>query len=48
MRVELSPPESVTEPRLWVRHDQAFTVIEWNASFPPRKRLLVTRGVLAR
>jgi nitronate monooxygenase len=23
-------------------------VIEWNASFPPRKRLHVTRGVLAR
>ena len=35
MRVELFPPESVTEPRHWVRHDQAFAMmlgpgsIEW-------------------
>src|SRR4029453_2232044 len=27
MRVELFPPESVTEPRHWVRHDQAFAMI---------------------
>jgi hypothetical protein len=25
MRVELFPPDSDTEPRHWVRHDQAFT-----------------------
>jgi AraC family transcriptional regulator len=37
MRVELFPPESVTEPRHWVRHDQAFAMmlrpgsIEWGA-----------------
>jgi AraC family transcriptional regulator len=37
MRVELFPPESVTEPRLWVRHDQAFAMmlgpgsIEWGS-----------------
>jgi AraC family transcriptional regulator len=27
MRVELFPPESVTEPRHWVRHDQAFAMM---------------------
>ncbi len=37
MRVELVPPESVTEPRHWVRHDQAFAMmlrpgsIEWGS-----------------
>src|SRR5712672_993140 len=37
MRVELFPPESVTEPRHWVRHDQAFAMmlgpgsIEWGS-----------------
>src|ERR1700687_6312917 len=37
MRVELFPPESVTEPRHWVRRDQAFAMmlrpgsIEWGA-----------------
>jgi hypothetical protein len=37
MRVELFPPESATEPRLWVRHDQAFAMmlgpgsIEWGS-----------------
>jgi AraC family transcriptional regulator len=37
VRVELFPPESVTAPRLWVRHDQAFAMmlgpgsIEWGS-----------------
>jgi AraC family transcriptional regulator len=37
MRVELFPPESATEPRHWVRHDQAFAMmlqpgsIEWGS-----------------
>src|SRR4029077_20030242 len=37
MRVELFPPESITEPRHWVRHDQAFAMmvrpgsIEWGS-----------------
>jgi AraC family transcriptional regulator len=37
MRVELFPPDSVTEPRHWVRHDQAFAMmlrpgsIEWGS-----------------
>ena len=37
MRVELFPPESVTEPRLWIRRDQAFAMrlepgsIEWGS-----------------
>jgi AraC family transcriptional regulator len=37
MRVEVFPPESVTEPRHWVRHDQAFAMmlrpgsIEWGS-----------------
>src|ERR1700759_4024166 len=37
MRVELFPPDSATEPRHWVRHDQAFAMmlgpgsIEWGS-----------------
>src|SRR5215469_751027 len=37
MRVELVPPDSITEPRYWVRHDQAFAMmlapgsIEWGS-----------------
>ena len=37
MKVELFPPESVTEPRHWARHDQAFAMmlgsgaIEWGS-----------------
>ena len=37
MRVELFPPDSETEPRHWVRHDQAFAMmlgsssIEWGS-----------------
>jgi hypothetical protein len=37
MRVELFPPDSDTEPRHWVRHDQAFAMmlgtgsIEWGS-----------------
>ncbi len=37
MKVELVPPDSETEPRHWVRHDQAFAMmlgpgsIEWGA-----------------
>jgi AraC family transcriptional regulator len=27
MRVELFPPDSVTEPRHWVRYDQAFAMM---------------------
>jgi AraC family transcriptional regulator len=35
MKVDLVPPDSDTEPRYWVRHDQAFAMmlgpgsIEW-------------------
>src|SRR3984957_16089710 len=38
MRVELVPPDSLTEPRHWVRHDQAFAMmlgpgsIEWGST----------------
>jgi AraC family transcriptional regulator len=32
MRVEIFPPESVTEPRHWVRHDQAFAMMLGNGS----------------
>jgi AraC family transcriptional regulator len=37
MKIELFPPDSVTEPRHWVRHDQAFAMmlgtgsIEWGS-----------------
>ena len=37
MKVELFPPDSDTEPRHWVRHDQAFAMmlgqgsIEWGS-----------------
>jgi hypothetical protein len=37
MRVELFPPESLTEPRHWLRHDQNFAMmlgpgsIEWGS-----------------
>lgn len=37
MKVESVPPDSVTEPRHWVRHDQAFAMmlgpgsIEWGS-----------------
>jgi AraC family transcriptional regulator len=40
MRVELFPPDSDTEPRHWVRHDQAFAMmlgpgsIEWGSKRP--------------
>ena len=27
MKVELFPPDSDTEPRHWVRHDQAFAMM---------------------
>src|SRR6266404_3589027 len=47
MKVELFQPESVTEPRHWVRHDQAFAMmlrpgsIEWGAKrgVLPRRKL---------
>jgi AraC family transcriptional regulator len=37
MKIEFFPPDSVTEPRHWVRHDQAFAMmlgtgsIEWGS-----------------
>src|SRR6202050_3293101 len=37
MKVELFPPDSATEPRHWIRHDQAFAMmlgpgsIEWGS-----------------
>jgi AraC family transcriptional regulator len=44
MRVELFPPESVIEPRHWVRHDQAFAMmlrpgsIEWGSKRSPLEK----------
>jgi len=49
MRVELFPPDSDTEPRHWVRHDQAFAMmvgpgsIEWGSKPFERGVQLVKR-----
>ena len=53
MRVELVPPDSVTEPRHWVRHDQAFAMmlrpgsIEWGAKRSALEVFDYTAGDLA-
>jgi AraC family transcriptional regulator len=53
MKVELFPPESVTEPRLWVRHDQAFAMmlrpgsIEWGSRRSAMEKFDYAAGDLA-
>src|SRR5215467_1728190 len=53
MKLVLFPPEPVTEPRLWVRHDQAFAVmlgpgsIEWGARRSTMEKLDYKAGDLA-
>ena len=53
MRVELVPPESVTEPRHWVRHDQAFAMmlgpgsIEWGSKRSAMEKFDYATGDLA-
>ena len=53
MKVELFPPESVTDPRYWVRHDQAFAMmlapgsIEWGSRRSTMKRFDYAPGDLA-
>src|ERR1700752_3561923 len=53
MKVELFPPDSVTEPRHWVRHDQAFAMmegpgsIEWGSKRSALEKFDYTAGDLA-
>jgi AraC family transcriptional regulator len=53
MRVELFPPDSDTEPRHWVRHDQAFAMmvgpgsIEWGSKRSALEKFHYTAGDLA-
>ena len=53
MRVELFQPESVREPRHWVRHDQAFAMmlapgsIEWGSKRSALEKFQYTAGDLA-
>ena len=53
MRVELVPPEPVTQPRLWVRHDQAFAMmlgpgsIEWGSQRSAMEQFDYAAGDLA-
>jgi AraC family transcriptional regulator len=53
MRVELVPPDSITEPRYWVRHDQAFAMmlapgsIEWGSKRSTLEKFDYTAGDLA-
>jgi AraC family transcriptional regulator len=53
MRVELFPPDSDTEPRHWVRHDQAFAMmlrtgsIEWGSKRCVMEKFDYTAGDLA-
>jgi AraC family transcriptional regulator len=53
MKVELFPPESVTEPRHWVRHDQAFAMmlgrgsIEWGSQRSALEKFDYAAGDLA-
>jgi len=53
MKVELFPPESVTEPRHWVRHDQAFAMmlgsgaIEWGSRRSTMEKFDYAAGDLA-
>jgi AraC family transcriptional regulator len=53
MRVEIFPPESVTEPRHWARHDQAFAMmlgpgsIEWDSKRSSLEKFDYAAGDLA-
>src|ERR1700739_3405512 len=53
MKVELFQPESVTEPRHWVRHDQAFAMmlrpgsIEWRPKRNTLEKFKYAPGDLA-
>jgi AraC family transcriptional regulator len=53
MKVDLVQPESVTEPRHWVRHDQAFAMmlgpgsIEWGSRHSAMERFNYAAGDLA-
>ena len=53
MRVELVPAQSVTEPRHWVRHDQAFAMmlepgsIEWGSKRSALEKFAYGAGELA-
>jgi AraC family transcriptional regulator len=53
MRVELFPPDSATEPRHWVRHDQAFAMmlrpgsIEWGSKRSALEKFDYAAGDLA-
>src|SRR5258706_5057541 len=53
MKVALFPPDSDTEPRHWVRHDQAFAMmlgpgsIEWGSKRSALERFTYTAGDLA-
>src|SRR5258708_20799047 len=53
MKVELFQPESVTEPRHWVRHDQAFAMmlrpgsIEWGSKRSALEKFEYAPGDLA-
>jgi hypothetical protein len=53
MKVELFPPESVTEPRHWMRHDQAFALmlgrgsIEWGSRRSEMEKFDYASGDLA-
>ena len=53
MRVELFPPETVTEPRHWIRHDQAFAMmvgpgsIEWGSKRSALEKFDYAAGDLA-
>ena len=53
MRVELVPPDSDTEPRHWVRHDQAFAMmlrpgsIEWGSKCSALEKFDYAAGDLA-
>src|SRR5258707_4960524 len=53
MRVEVVPPDSDTEPRHWVRHDQAFAMmvgpgsIEWGSKRSALEKFHYAAGDLA-
>src|ERR1700687_5401218 len=53
MKVELFPPDSDTEPRHWVRHDQAFAMmlgpgsIEWGSKRSALEKFAYAAGDLA-
>src|SRR3954464_5572405 len=53
MKVELFPPDSATEPRHWVRHDQAFAMmlgpgsIEWGSRRSAMEKFAYVAGDLA-